>query len=226
MSETAKKSSIWGALKSLAVEEVPDAPTPPPRNTPVPSAPRNTPLPPPPFYGTPAPGGVVQADPEVLAKLEKRLQNNCPPEYLAVMEQYNLLKEDVPDERQRFKVALKTTHTTSAQVLAALDQMSKTMDGAREEFHRTFDENKTRKTVEAESSIKATQDLIAANEEQIRTIQNNIIGLREKLRTSTENLHFETQRLENIAASFEAAWVQVYTGLQTQKNRIDSMPKV
>ena len=227
MTEATQKKGAWSVLKSLVVEETPEAP--PARNTPVPAAPRNTPLPPAPRvyqgqYSATVPA-VVAADPDVLASLEKRLQKACPPEYAAVMEQYNMLKEDIPDERQRFKVALKTTHTTQPQLMGAVEVLVRTMEGAREEFHTTFNTAKMKKTAEAEASIKATQDLIASSEEQIRAIQDKIVSLSQTLRSNTDNLQSETQRLDQVAASFEAAWAQVYHELQTQKSRIDSMPR-
>src|SRR5271156_1982989 len=59
----------------------------------------------------------AEPDPEVLSKLEARLQKNCPPAYTSFMEQYEALRDVIVDETTRFKAALKTSHLTPPQLV-------------------------------------------------------------------------------------------------------------
>lgn len=213
-----KKGGFMGFLSNVGlVEETPD---PAPRNTPVPAGPRNTPVPAP-YH----PNGAT-ADPEVLSKLEKRLQANCPAPYTAFMEQYENLKDVIPDEAMRFKAALKASHTTTDQLVGALDQLASAMDSAHTEFMHTFEENKGKRLGEAEASLKATDEQIATYEKQLQSVQETIQSLHTKRDTDAQAMQHEAQRLEGIRASFEAAHAQVVGRLGAQKSRVQAMPKV
>lgn len=216
---TEKKKGVLGFLSNIGlVEETPDAPAPAPRNTPVPAAPAAHPYTPAPSNGT--------ADPKVLAQLEHRLQANCPAAYTSFMEQYENLKDVIPDESMRFKAALKASHTTTDQLVGALDQLVGAMDAAKGEFTHTFEENKSKKLGESEASLKATDDQIASYENQLKTIQETIASLRTKRDTDAQAMQHEAERIEGIRASFEAAHGQVVGRLTAQKSRVQSMPKV
>ena len=166
---------------------------------------------------TPAP------DPEILSKLEKKLQNNCPQAYAAFMQQYDDLAEIIPDETMRFKAALKASHTTAEDLTKALDQLIHVMDTADEEFARTFQENKAKRLGEAEKSLKATDDLITANEQQIKSLGDTILSLKTKRDTDAQAMAHEAERLEGILTGFEAAHNQVVGRLTAQKNRVSAM---
>lgn len=220
MTDGKKKGGFMGFLSNVGlVEETPD-PTPPPaaprttRNTPVPAAPSH--------YAAP-PNGAV--DPDVLAKLESRLQKNCPPTYTTFMEQYENLKDVIPDESMRFKAALKASHTTADQLVEALTQLVGVMDSAHTEFTHTFEENKAKKLGEAEASLKATDEQIASYEKQLQTVQETIATLRTKRETDAQGMEHEAQKIENIRASFEAAHAQVVGRLNAQKSRVQAMPR-
>lgn len=214
-----KKSGIMGFLSNIGmVEETPDAAPAPPKTSQPPAAHATE------HYSTPP--TTAAPDPEMLTKLEARLQKNCPASYTAFMEMYESLKEDISDERQRFKVALKTSHTTTDQITSAVDTLVSTMDSAKAEFLHSFEENRSKRLGEAETSLKATDDLISSNEKQLQAIQETITSLRTKRDTDAQAKDHEAQRLDGIKSSFEAAHGQVVGRLQAQKSRIQTMPKV
>jgi chromosome segregation ATPase len=215
MGETKKK--FLGFLANIGLaEEVPDGPAPKPSGGP----PRNTPLPPAPSHVQSA-----AADPEVLARLEARLQKNCPEPYLSFMEQYENLKEVIPDEAMRFKAALKASHTTASQLVDALGQLVGVMDAASAEFSHDYEQNRTRQLGEAEASLKATDDLIASNEQQLKALQDTIATLHTKRQTDAQAMADKAQKIETVRASFEAAHRQVVGRLQAQKTRVEGMSR-
>jgi len=221
MTDNAKKTSVFGFLKNIVAEDVPDRPT---RNTPLPAAPHVVER-----HAFDPSVGLVKSmgpDPQALSKLEARLQSACPAPYAAFMEQYESLKEDIADERTRFKVALKTTHTTADVVIEALDHLLDTMSKAKDEFTHSFDENKNKKMTSAQEAITAGEQLIASSEEQIKAIQEKIVSLKQKRETDIQNMQDEGRRLDAILGGFSAAHTQVVHRLEDQKNRISSMPKV
>jgi predicted nucleic acid-binding Zn-ribbon protein len=218
MSEAAKRPSVFGFLKNIVAEEVPDKPA--GRNTPVPAAPHAAATVLVDHYAV---VGRAQPDTQALAKLEARLQAACPQPYIAFMEQYESLKEDISDERTRFKVALKTTHTTAADIANALDQLLSVMGKAKEEFMRSFDDNRQKKMGGAQDAIGASEQLIASSEEQIRAIQEKIAALKTKRETDVQNMLDEGHRLDAIRDGFGAAHAQVVARLEDQKNRMASM---
>lgn len=214
----AKKTNVLGFLKNLVVDEVPEPAAPAatrPSSTPAPARPAATS-----FSSTPP---SAAADPAILSTLEKKLQNNCPQPYAAFMEQYEALADIIPDETMRFKAALKASHTTAEDLVKALDQLIHTMDTAEEEFARTFQENKAKRLGDAEKSIKATDDLITSNEQQIKSIQDTITSLRTKRDTDAGTMEHEVQKFEGIRSGFEAAHGQVVGRLTAQKNRVSAM---
>ncbi len=216
MTEQKKKGGgFLGLLANIGLaEEVPDAPA--PRNTPVPGAPpRNTPLPQVQIQAT--------ADPAVLARLETRLQKNCPAPYTAFMEQYENLKEIIPDEAMRFKAALKASHTTTDQLIDAVGQLIGVMDAASTEFSHDYEENRSKQLGAAEASIKATDDLIASNEQQLKAIQDTITALHAKRETDVQQMQAKSIEIETVRARFEAAHRQVTSRLQAQKSRVEGM---
>ena len=217
---TEQKKSVLSHLAGLFVEQVPDQAA--PKASASTPAPAPTPIP----LQHPVGHASSTPDPQVLAKLEARLQSALPPAYASFMEQYDVLKDDIPDERTRFKVALKTSHTTADQVVSALDQLLGTMGTALTDFMHTFDENKEKRLGEAQKSITATDDLISSHEAQLKSITDTITSLRTKRSTDVESMETETHRLEGIRAGFEGAHSQIVARLTSQKNHILPMPKV
>jgi hypothetical protein len=216
VTEATQKRGAFSFLKDLVVEEVPDKPVP-----------RTTPLPPSPIpqtYSNAPHAGIP--DPHALAKLEARLQSSCPAPYASFMEQYETLKDVIPDETVRFKAALKTSHTNPDQILSALDQLLTSMKTALEEFTHSFEENKAKKLGESQQSIDQTDALIKSSEEQIKTVQEKIVSLKTKRETDAQNLHSEELRLESIRDGFGMAHAQIIHRLATQRDRIATMPKV
>ena len=221
MSEATKRTSVFGFLKNIVSEEVPDRPA--PRNTPVPTAPSHGVIPAEEgHFGRPA-SEPAPPDPAALGKLEQRLQAACPKEYAAFMEQYESLKEDISDERTRFKVALKTTHTTAEQVLEGVDALLAVMQKAKDEFQRSFDEATSKKMGAFDETIASTNQLIESSKEQVKAIEEKIASLHQKREADIQNRMTEAHRLEDVRLGFNAAHGQVTRRLEDQKNRLAAM---
>lgn len=194
---TDKKKSIWDVFST----EVPDKPGPA----------RNTPLPPAPVAGgtfaSPSPYG-AGPDPKALAALEARLQASLPAEYAAFMETFQSIAEDIPDERARFKVALKTTHSNVDLLLSSIDQLASTMEAAHQDFNQKLDGK-----IQAQHGIEET---IAAKSQQLQQLQEELHALDAQKRESQT-------KIEGARAGFDSALKQVMDRLASQKNRISSM---
>jgi hypothetical protein len=220
VTEAKKGGGVLGFLGKIGLAEPVERPI---RNTPVPAAPRNTPVPQAPVdRSTPTPN----PDPAVLQRLEERLQKNCPQAYTAFMEQYAAVEGVIEDEHKRFQVALKTSHTTADQIIAALDQLVAVMAKAQTDFLEDYEEKKTKKLGEAEASIKATDDLIATNEKQLQALQETIASLHTKRENDTKAMHDKAASIEDVKCRFDASLAQVLGRLQAHKSRVLSMPKV
>lgn len=218
VSESVKKSGgFLDKLKGLVAEEVPDRPT---RQTPIPAAPAAHSVPAEHHDFAPTTSG---PDPAALAKLEARLQAACPAPYAKFMEQYDLLKEDISDERTRFKVTLKTTHTTQADIAGALETLLSTMDAAKHEFEHSWDENRKKRVADSDQSISSSDELIKSSEEQIKAIQEKITALRTKRDSDVANAKEEIRRLDGIRGGFEAAHHQVTSRLSNLKERLAAL---
>jgi predicted nucleic acid-binding Zn-ribbon protein len=219
---TEKKTGFLGLLANVGnafVEHIPDAPpSAQPRPAPQPAGYRT------PSYPAHAPAQ-TEADPEVLEKLEHRLQTNCPPMYTAFMEQYAALQM-IPDEGMRFHAALAASHSTTDQLVGAIDQLMQVMDTTRTDFEHTHEAMTAKKLGDAQSALKSTDDQVASYEKQLQSIQETIAALRQKREADAQAIQHETERLEGIHASFEAAHAQVMGKLAAQKNRVQAMPKV
>ena len=215
-----KKKGIMGFLENVGiVETTPDAPAPPARTT------RNTPIPaaPAPHFAAAPTNGV--ADPEVLGNLERRLQKNCPAAYTSFMEQYENLKEVIPDDSMRFKAALKASHTTAEALVDALTQLAGVMDTAGTEFTHTYEEMRRKKLGEAEALLKSTDEQITSYEAQLKSIQETIASLRTKRSADEQAMQAEAGKIETTRANFEAAHAQVVGRLNAQKSRVLAMPR-
>ena len=165
----------------------------------------------------------VAADPEAQRLLESRLQKVMPPEYRAFMEMYESLKEDITEDRQRFKVALKTSHTTVQQLMTGLDLLVDAMRSAHKGFLDGFEENRAKVATEAQKSLGATDQLIASNEEQLRAIQQTINTLRAKRETDAQAMLAENGRLEEARQGFEAALAEINGHLDAQRRNVSAM---
>lgn len=221
MTNLRKKGRFIGLLSTLGlVEETPD-----PVHPPAAAQRRDAPARAAPVACSPEPPG-GSADPEPLSKLELRLQKNCPLAYAAFLEQFENLKDVVPDESMRFKAALKASHTTTDQLIDALGQLIGVMDAAATEFTLAFEENKRKRLGEAEATLQATDEQIASCEKQLQSVQEAIASLRTKRDVDAQALQNEAVRIDHVRASFEATHSQVVARLEAQKSRVLAMPKV
>lgn len=168
------------------------------------------------------PPSVAAPDPQVLAKLEAKLAASLPPVYASFLEQYEQLRDVIPDEGMRFKAALKTSKATPDQLATAVDQLLQTMQNQATEFAKSFETNKANIIGQFQSSLKATEDLVDSREQQRKAIDEEIVSLRTKLQTDTERMQNEEHRLDGIRAGFTAAHTQVLDRLNQQKQHIAS----
>lgn len=220
MSNASKSGGFLGFVKNAFVEDVPDAP----KAAPI----RESGPPPPPVPQTPlgdwkmqsAAPPAVAPDANALAKLEAKLQATLPPIYVAFMEQYEGLRDVIPDDGMRFKAALKTSKSSVEQLNGALDTLLNTMQSALSEFDKSFEENKNKVVTNAQQSIAATNGLIQTREQQLVAIQEEIDSLRAKRTNEQERLATEERRLEGIRGGFQAAHAQVVGRLNQQKAHI------
>ena len=217
MVEAAKKASLFGGIRSLFVEEVPEHTG---QTAPITIT---TARPEPPVtFGAPPAQNTVTPDPAVIAKLEAKLQSKMPSIYQAFMDQYETLRDVIPDETTRFKAALKTSKTTPELLAGAVDNLIQVMQDAQQEFTKSFEDNKGKVLSQAQQSIAATEGLIETREKQIKAIEEEIASLRTKLQTDRDQAKSEEQRFEGIRASFAAAHAQVVSKLTAQRHHIAS----
>jgi hypothetical protein len=227
--KAAKSPSVLQMLKSAAssvssvfVEEVPVADK-PSAHGPLASAAHDTgatmPAPAPTFSSSPPPGGAAP-DPESLRKLEARLQKTMPAKYRAFIEQSEMLKEELPDKRQRFKVALKTSHTTAEELASDISEMLGAMESAHKDFLDGFEADKASVVAEAQKALSATDSLIASNEEQLHAIQQTVATLRAKRETDAQAIQIEVARRDTARRGFEAALAEINGHLETQRSGI------
>ncbi len=202
--------SLLGTLKGAIFEdEVPKAGPPPARD---------------PMVVTP-PGGAqaaAAADPNALAKLEARLKREMPPAFTTFLEKVAELAEVIPDESMRFKAAMKTSHTTPAELAQALEHLAGVLTAARTEFLNTFQATRESASSAKQQQLSATEATIVTREGQIKAIQEEIASLRAKIETDRREMQAEEHRLETIHHGFEAAHHEVASRIQAQ---MASLPK-
>lgn len=227
--KAAKSPSVLQMLKSAAssvssvfVEEVPVV-DPTPHGASASSAHDTGATMPAPAPTFSSPPGGATADPESLRKLEARLQKTMPVKYRAFMEQSEMLKEELPDERQRFKVALRTSHTTAEELDVDIAAMLGAMDNAHKDFVDGFESDKAAVVAEAQKALGATDSLIAANEEQLRSIQETVATLRAKREHDAQAIQAEIIRRDAARRGFEAALTEINGHLETQRRGIAAM---
>jgi hypothetical protein len=208
------KPSAWGFIKGAFIETVPDGSKPAPsgasgtgivtRITPVPSAPTSA------------------ADPDVIAKLEARLQKAAPPAYLTYMEQCAALEEVIPDETTRIKAALKTSKCSKADLLSSIEVLLQAMEHAKDEFEGSFKKNRDAKLAEIQQTVTDGDSKIKNYEDQISSLQIQLEVAKTARAQAALQQTGESQRLEGIHSSFLAAYAQVTAHLSAQKTQIDS----
>ena len=211
-----KKPNIFGFLKNAFVEQVPDA---------VPSNGKSTKEVPVTHPFAPTTDGKVDPDPAALEKLETALHQAIPKIYEDFMEKYEGLREIISDENMRFKAALKTSHASAEQIVAALDTLLSVMDHSHDDFTKSFESNKNKVLEQSQQSLNATDELIKTKESQVKSIQEEIVSLHSKRETDAQHLDSEQKRLDGIRLGFEAAQSQIVGRLTAQKTRISSIPR-
>ena len=212
--------SIFEKVKSAFVEEVPD-----PKAQETHSAVKNTSTEVPAVVSSGGAFHKADVDPQALAKLEDALTQAMPSLYTHFNEQFESLREVIPDEITRFKAALKTSHATAEQILSALEQLFRVLEHAKSEFMDQFTANLNKVKMAAEQSLAATDELIKSKEAQLKAIQDEIASHRSKREADVQHLNSEQTHLEGVRDSFQAALAQVTNRLTIQKEKISAMPK-
>lgn len=207
---TKTAGSVFSFLKSAFVDEVPDAPMKATTRSDVAISSASRPT-------------HVEIDPDVLAKLEKRLQGDLPPVYAKFMEDFESLREAVPDETMRFRAALKTSKASAKEILDALGVLSHTMETAWSDFHKTFEEKKTKVLGQLQTGLVSTDELLKQKDAQLQALQEEIVSLRAKRSADETHLADEERRIDATKVRFEAAHAQVSGRLESQFNRIKGM---
>lgn len=201
-----EKSSVFNFLKDAFVEKVPDSTAQP--------APVRTPttayVPPPPAALNSA---QVPVDAKTLAKLEEKLASALPPAYAAFMEQYESLKDDLPDETTRFKVALKTSKTSVGELSQALDHLLQIMANAQVEFERGYNQSRSESLSQIQTALTQAEAMIVSLTQSLATQQ----ALKEQEQSKQGA---ETRRFDQILAGFNAAHAKVVARLNAQKVHI------
>ncbi len=139
------------------------------------------------------------------------------------METYQSLTEDIPDERTRFKVALKTSKTSADHILAALDQLLNVMKDAKEKFARGHEARAQEKLGASQQLIQSINEQLASKREQIAALNVEMDALNEQVITATREQSEERDHLIQVQSGFEAAHAQVIGRLNDQKNRVSSL---
>lgn len=189
------------------------------RLTPLPSAPT-------PFHTAttiPAPTPSVAPDPEAMSDLEERLHKAMTPEYTSFMEHFNMLAEDVPDERARFRAALRTSHTTPEQLIAAMDQMTESMKSAHKKFLEGFEAERSKTLAEFDKNVKAADQTIASYEEQMRSLEQTVATVRAKRDADANAMRAEAERFDHGRLGFEAAVQEITGHVYAQRRSIEAM---
>lgn len=221
MAEVAKSGGVLGFLKSAFVEEVPDRPsivtTPPGTTLPGTTPPAIS------HVGSVGIGGTAPSpDQAVLAKLEAKLQAALPPVYAAFMEQYEGLRDVIPDEGMRFRAALKTSKATAEQLAAAIETLLETMETAQADFSKGYTENRSRALTLSQQKLTAYQQEVTKNEEMINALQARNAELVSATSSEQQVYATEVRRLEGIRGGFAAAHAQVVGRLNAQKAHVTS----
>jgi hypothetical protein len=201
------------------LEEVPD-------DHPRKSAPPTTPPPLavhaasfPPVAGT---GAIAVApDPRSTQKLEERIQKAAEslPAYQAFHEQYELLRDTIPDDAMRVKVAFKTSKTTLDAVAGAYDHLLKVLGDALAEFRQNLTEKRTKTIEGAKATAEAAEALIASRESQLKAIADEVASLRAKAATDAAATSDDLAKLQERADGFEAAHAALVARLKVQKSQ-------
>jgi len=189
---------------------------------------RLTPLPAPPgsphaAMTMPAPTPTVTPDPEAMRDLEERLHKAMTPEYTAFMEHFNMLAPELPEERARFRVALRTSHTTAEQLIAAMDQMAESMKSAHKKFLDGFEAERSKTLAEYEKNVTTADQTIASYEEQMRALEQTMSTIRAKRDADAEAMRVEAERFDQGRLGFEAAVQEITGHVYTQRRSIEAM---
>jgi archaellum component FlaC len=209
-----KSAGIFDKIMGAFVEETPDAQKAPAAPPPAPVAvPYRAAIP---YSAQPV------ADPAITAKLEAKLAVAMPAIYAAFIEQYEGLKDFIPDEGTRFKAALKASKATVEQLSSALDTLVVTMNTAKGEFEKTFDANRSKTLSGAQENIDKLSSAIADREMTVRALTAEIAKLQDDRGAEQQRMATEQHRLDGLRGGFEAAHASVLGRLNEQKARIAS----
>lgn len=196
--------------------------TPVPSGSPFPPAARLTPLPPRPSFAQPA----AEPDPAALARLEAKLSTVTPPQYTAVMTQFQNLSDVIVDESLRFKAALKTAGVSLADLSAAVGAMIDAMNAAAKTFDDSSAANSARVAASLEGERSKSDSLIRERQVAIEKLQTEIDAISAELSTRESQAQQDASRIESVTIGFKAAHAVVVKRLNEQKSNIDSQLRV
>jgi hypothetical protein len=168
---------------------------------------------------------VAVVDPGALEKLEGKLKEATPPVYAAFLQQYDALREVIPDEGVLFKAALKASKASVTDLATALDSLILLMGSTLSTFQKRVDDSIAQNKALAQQQLDAKVKLIQDGEAQIKALQDQITTLRADVASGQQQAQVEETRLTTVRQGFQAAYEQVVTRLNAQKQRL-TMQKV
>lgn len=156
-------------------------------------------------------------DPEIVRRLEARLQTGMPQVYVQFLQQYETLREVIPDETTLFRAALKSSHCSLEQLTQALDQLLSMLATAEEEFNKSLEVNRSSSLQVIQKNVAAVQKGIADHNAQIQVLQQEVTKLTEQGRFLDTSLRDEEQRFDTLHLGFLASLDEVRKKLESQK---------
>lgn len=210
---TEKKESLWGSLKGLVLEEVPDTA---PAATP---APAPVAAPPPPSHASGGPAMVPRlqtVDPAVRKLLERDVNEAAKPAYSEFVKLQDSLAPVLPDESTRFKA-----------VLAALTPNGHSVDQVLVDIDECFQALDKKEADAAAAAAKMREQRVGSRQTEVEKLTAQIEDLKAQIakhEVARERLqaeiHSEVADLEQREAEFAAAIHAYRSELTERKNKI------
>jgi len=227
MSEPEKKG-IGSRLWSLVTEDVPDkndaqAPQAPTAPVGVPMSPAVASMP----FQVSAPVAVI--DPVVRKKLEDSISAEAPAGYAEIVNNLVTLSEDIPDERSRYRAAIrlagKAGHTLD-HLLGDLDKCVGILEAKAREFADEVKRQIDTKVGARRTSIAQRESEITSKTQLIVQLQGEIAQLQQANLTESEDIASETAKITGIGNNFNLAYQAVHAAVIEQRNKISTYGKV
>lgn len=222
-----KKGGLWGAIRSVIVEDVPE---PEPARAPAPSPVPVRDLPPAavhPDHPSLAPVKAV-VDQAARQRLEQAIASDAPPGYSEIVDMISTLAESIPDEGSRYRAALKLAakhgHTVQ-DLLGDMDKCIGILEGKGRDFQEETKSQVARKVGARQKAVQDMDALIKSKQEQIQSIQQEIAQLSEKRGTEAAAITSETAKIQAVTESFEAVYDAVMDKLVDTRKKIEAYGK-